>query len=46
MQFKQAGNTVGGAWATPTTTTQDGEVQSIEKEIKLSNNEAMLYRKN
>ena len=45
MQFKQAGNTVGGAWATPTTTTQDGEVQSIEKDIKLSNNEAMLYRK-
>ncbi|TCH61795.1 DEAD/DEAH box helicase family protein [Acinetobacter sp. ANC 4862] len=45
MQFKQAGNTTGGAWDTPTTTTQDGEVQIIEKDIKLSNNEAMLYRK-
>ncbi|OFE42589.1 DEAD/DEAH box helicase family protein [Acinetobacter towneri] len=44
MQFKQA-NTTGGVWDTPTTTTQDGEVQIIEKEISLSNNEAMLYRK-
>lgn len=45
MQFKQAGNTVSGAWTTPTTSTQDGEVQTIEKQVKLSNNEAMLYRK-
>ena len=45
MQFKQAGNTVGGAWATPTTSTEDGEVQTVEKQVKLSSNEAMLYRK-
>ncbi|MFG0748272.1 type I restriction endonuclease subunit R [Acinetobacter ursingii] len=45
MQFKQAGNTIGGVWATPTTTTSDGEVQTVEKQVKLSNNEAMLYRK-
>lgn len=45
MQYKQSGNTVGGAWATPKTSTEDGTVQTVEKEVKFSNNEAMLYRK-